>query len=219
MPTYDFFCNKCNQRFDVFLTFAEYGKKKVSCTHCKSQNVRRRMSSDQFMAVFNSTVPAAPPQALPVITFAESVNLHLNGIDVRVRHVASAHTDGDAVAYFEQADVLHMGDIYFNGLYPLIDLGSGGGIDGMIAGVALGVELAGERTVVVPGHGPLGDRDSLAAYGEMLRDFRDRIAALKADGKSLEEVVAARPTAEFDEALGQGFIPPERLVGFIYESL
>lgn len=183
------------------------------------ENVRRRMSSDQFMAVFNSTVPAAPPQALPVITFAESVNLHLNGIDVRVRHVASAHTDGDAVVYFEQADVLHMGDIYFNGLYPFIDLGSGGGIDGMIAGVALGVELAGERTVVVPGHGPLGDRDSLAAYGEMLTDFRDRIAALKADGKSLEEVVAARPTAEFDEALGQGFIPPERLVGFIYESL
>ncbi|HUG97684.1 MAG TPA: MBL fold metallo-hydrolase [Gammaproteobacteria bacterium] len=194
--------------------FAEAGA--VIVAH---ENVRRRMSSDQFMAAFNRTVPAAPARALPVITFAESVNLHLNGIDVRVLHIASAHTDGDALVYFEQADVLHMGDIYFNGLYPFIDLGSGGSIDGMIAGVARGVEFASERTVVVPGHGALGDRNSLAAYGEMLAGFRDRIAALKADGKSLEEVVAARPTAEFDEVLGKGFIPPERLVGFIYESL
>jgi glyoxylase-like metal-dependent hydrolase (beta-lactamase superfamily II) len=138
---------------------------------------------------------------------------------VRVIHISNAHTDGDALVWFEQANVLHMGDIYFNGLYPFIDLGSGGGIHGMIAGVDKGLLLAGTGTVVVPGHGPLSDRAGLEAYGAMLKGFRDRIAALKAEGKPLEEVVAAKPTAEFDEALGGGFIPPQLLVEFIYESL
>ena len=183
------------------------------------ENVRTRMSSDQFMAAFNRTVPAAPAKALPVVTFAEGVNLHLNGNDVRIIHVANAHTDGDALVYFRNANVLHMGDIHFNGLYPFIDLGSGGGIHGVIAAVERALELADEETVVVPGHGPLSNRAELAAYGAMLAGFRERIAALKAEGLSLEEVVAAQPTAEFDERLGGGFIPPARLVGSIYESL
>jgi cyclase len=183
------------------------------------QNVRSRMSSDQFMAAFNRTIPAAPAKALPVVTFAEGVNLHLNGNDVQVIHVANAHTDGDALVYFRNDNVLHMGDIHFNGLYPFIDLGSGGGIHGVIAGVERALELADDETVVVPGHGPLSNRAELAAYGAMLSGFRDRIAALKAEGLSLEEVVAAQPTAEFDERLGGGFIPPARLVGSIYDSL
>lgn len=183
------------------------------------ENVRSRMSSDQFMAAFNRTVPAAPAKALPVVTFAKGVNLHLNGNDVQIIHVANAHTDGDALVYFRHANVLHMGDIHFNGLYPFIDLGSGGGIHGVIAGVERALELADDETVVVPGHGPLSNRAELAAYGAMLAGFRDRIAALKAEGLSLEEVVAAQPTAEFDEQLGGGFIPPARLVGSIYDSL
>lgn len=194
--------------------FAEAGA--VIVAH---ENVRRRMSSDQFMAVMNRTVPASPSKALPVVTFAQGVTLHLNGDDVRVLHVARAHTDGDALVYFAGANVLHMGDVYFNGLYPFIDLGSGGGIHGIIAAVERGLELANEQTVVVPGHGPISNRAELAQYGEMLAAFRDRVAALKAEGKSLEEVVAAKPTADFDERLGGGFIAPERLVGFIYESL
>ena len=183
------------------------------------ENVRQRMSSDQFMAVFDRTVPASPPGALPVVTFEQGVSLHLNGDAVRVIHVANAHTDGDSLVFFQGANVLHMGDVFFNGLYPFIDLGSGGGIHGMIAAVERGLELADDETIVVAGHGPASDRAGLAAYAEMLRGFRDRIAALKAEGKSLEEVVAARPTAEFDDALGGRFISPERLVGFIYESL
>ncbi len=183
------------------------------------ENVRRRMSSEQFMAAFNRSVPAAPAGALPVVTFAEGVSLHLNDDEVRVIHVAHAHTDGDALVHFQRANVLHMGDIYFNGLYPFIDLDSGGGIHGMIAGVERGLELADAQTIVVPGHGPLSDRAELAAYGAMLAGVRDRIAALKAEGKTLLEVVAEKPTAQFDERLGHGFISPERLVGFIYESL
>lgn len=194
--------------------FAEAGA--VIVAH---ENVRRRMGSDQFMAVFNRTVPASPAKALPVVTFTDSVSLHLNGDDVRVVHVAAAHTDGDALVHFENANVLHMGDIYFNGMYPFIDIGSGGGIDGVIAAVQRALALANEDTVVVPGHGAISNRAELATYGEMLRGFRDRIAALKAEGKSLEEVVAAQPTAEFDERLGGGFIPPARLIGSIYDSL
>lgn len=183
------------------------------------ENVRRRMSSEQFMAAFSRSVPAAPAGALPVVTFAEGVSLHLNDDEVRVIHVAHAHTDGDALVHFQRANVLHMGDIYFNGLYPFIDLDSGGGIHGMIAGVERGLELADAQTIVVPGHGPLSDRAELAACGAMLAGVRDRIAALKAEGKTLQEAVAAKPTAQFDERLGHGFISPERLVGFIYESL
>lgn len=194
--------------------FAEAGA--VIVAH---ENVRSRMSSDQFMATFNVTVPAAPPKALPVVTFTQGVSLHLNGDDVRVIHMAEAHTDGDALVHFERANVLHMGDIYFHGSYPFIDLGSGGGIHGMIAAVEFGIEIANDDTVIVPGHGPLSDRAGLAAYGGMLSEFLDRVTALKAEGKSLEEVVAARPTAGYDERLGGGFISPERLVGFIYESL
>jgi cyclase len=183
------------------------------------ENVRRRMGSEQFMATFNITVPASPAKALPVVTFTQGVSLHLNGDTVRVIHVANAHTDGDALVYFERANVLHMGDIYFHGTYPFIDLGSGGGIHGMVAAIAVGLELADQETVIVPGHGPLSDRAGLVAYGEMLTAIRDRIAALKQEGKSRDEVIAAAPTAEFDERLGQGFISAERLAGFIYDSL
>lgn len=183
------------------------------------ENVRRRMSTEQFMAAFNTTVPASPAKALPVVTFTGEVTLHLNGDDVRVMHVENAHTDGDSLVHFQHANVLHMGDIYFNGLYPFIDLGSGGGIHGMIAAVERGLELSDDRTVIVPGHGPLSSRAELVAYRDMLAGFRDRIAALKSEGQSLEQVIAARPTAEFDESLGGAFISPERLVGFIYDSL
>lgn len=194
--------------------FAEAGA--VIVAH---ENVRRRMSSDQFMAAFNRTVPASLAKALPVVTFTQGVSPHLNGEDVRIIHVANAHTDGDALVHFERANVLHMGDVHFNGLYPFIDLDSGGGIHGMVAAVERGLALADDETVVVPGHGPLSNRAELAAYGAMLAGFRDRIAALKAAGQSLDEVVATQPTIEFDERLGGGFIAPARLVGFIYKSL
>lgn len=194
--------------------FAEAGA--VIVAH---ENVRHRMSRDQFVAVFDLTVPAAPAMALPVVTFSQGVTLHLNGDDVRIIHVAHAHTDGDALVHFERANVLHMGDIYFNGQYPFIDLDSGGGIHGMIEAIERGLALADEQTVIVPGHGPLSNRAELAAYGAMLAGFRNRIAALKAKDMTLEQVLAQNPTAEFDERLGGAFIKPAQLTTFIYRSL
>ncbi|HVF35426.1 MAG TPA: MBL fold metallo-hydrolase [Candidatus Saccharimonadia bacterium] len=182
-------------------------------------NVRKRMSTEQFIAALESKVPPSPAAALPVVTFTTETSLHLNGQTARIIHVADAHTDGDALVYFEQANVLHMGDVYFNGLYPFIDTSSGGTIDGFLAAIDKGLALANADTRIVPGHGALSSRAELAAYRTMLGGFRDRIAALKAEGKTLAEVRAAKPTAEFDEELGNAFIKPDQLVGFIYESL
>lgn len=182
-------------------------------------NVRRRMSTEQFVAAIGSKVPPSPAAALPVVTFSTEATLHFNGQTARIIHAANAHTDGDALVYFEQANVLHMGDVYFNGLYPFIDASSGGTIGGFLAAVDKGLALANADTQVVPGHGALSNRAELQAYRAMLGGFRDRIAALKAEGKTLAEVQTAKPTAEFDEKLGNAFIKPDQLVSFIYETL
>ncbi len=180
-------------------------------------NVRKRMSVGQLLR--GSKVPPAPGAALPVVTFASDLTLHLNGDDVRVQHVAQAHTDGDALVKFERANVLHMGDVYFNGLYPFIDAESGGGIDGLLAAIDQGLALSDDATLVVPGHGPVSNRAELASYGAMLKGYRDRIAGLKAEGRTLAQVIAAKPTAATDELLGKAFIKPDELVKSIYETL
>ena len=182
-------------------------------------NVRKRMSTEQFIAAFERKVEASPAAALPVVTFTEGVTLHLNGDDVEVIHVAHAHTDGDALVRFANANVLHMGDTWFNGGYPFIDLSSGGSIDGLIAALDRGLALSDAETLIVPGHGKVGDRAALQAYRDLLHAARERIAALKAAGKTREQAIAAAPTAEWDEAWGKGFIKPAQFVGFVYDSL
>jgi cyclase len=151
-------------------------------------NVRRRMSMEQL--VRGDIVPASPSGALPVVTFAEGVTFHLNGDELRVVHVADAHTDGDALVRFTRANVLHMGDVFWNGMLPFIDLDSGGSIDGMIAGVVQGIALADERTIVVPGHGPLGRKADLERFRDMLIHVRNRIGQGIAAGRTLEELKA-----------------------------
>lgn len=182
-------------------------------------NVRVRMSTEQFLARFNETVPPSPEAALPVVTFNDTVTFHLNGQEIHVFHVPAAHTDGDSVVHFASADVIHTGDLFFNGFYPFIDAWSGGGIDGMIAGAERVLELAEEGTKIIPGHGPLATRADLARYRDMLAGVRAAVAAEVAAGKSREETVAAKPTAAFDEAWGGGFIKPDDFTGFVYDSL
>jgi cyclase len=179
-------------------------------------NVRHRMSVDQFMKAFNRTVPAAPPVALPVVTFNDEVTLHLNGDTIRAFHVPAAHTDGDTVIHFQKADVVHMGDILFNGGYPFIDLGSGGSVDGVLAAVNRVLALTDADTKFIPGHGPLATRKDVVAYRDMLQEVRARVAA---DGKSLEEVQTAKPTADLDETWGKGFVNGEAFVATVFNSL
>lgn len=180
-------------------------------------NVRTRMGTAGMFR--GQARDAAPVGALPVVTFADGLSLHLNDDHLHARHVARAHTDGDALVKFEHANVLHMGDIYFNGLYPFIDTESGGSIDGLLAAIRTGLAMSDATTLVVPGHGPVSNRSELAAYGAMLQGYRDAIATMKREGKTLADVIAARPTAATDDALGKAFIKPDQLVTAIYSSL
>lgn len=161
----------------------------------------------------------APKAALPVVTFNDATTFHMNGQTVRVFHTVNAHTDGDAMIHFVEANVIHMGDTFFNGFYPFIDSKSGGSIDGVFAAIDTVLGLAGDDTVIIPGHGPVGDRADLIAYRDMLIKARDGIQPLIADGKSVEEIVAAKPTAEFDDSWGGGFLNPERFIRVMHAAL
>ena len=182
-------------------------------------NIHQRMSSDYYSNFFDNTWPAWPQDALPVITFNDQITLHFNGEIAKVYHVPHGHTDGDSIVHFPASDVIHMGDIYFNGLYPYIDLDGGGNIEGMIAGAELGVSIAGEDTQIIPGHGPLSNKANLAEYRDFLVTARNNVQKLIDQGKNLEQAVAARPTAQWDATLGAVWITPEQLVIFIYNSL
>ncbi|MDE2149475.1 MAG: MBL fold metallo-hydrolase [Gammaproteobacteria bacterium] len=182
-------------------------------------NVRERMSSQQFIRAFNKKVPPSPPTALPIVTFNDTVTFHLNGDELHVFHVAHAHTDGDSIIYFRKHNVLHMGDTFFNQLYPFIDLSTGGSIDGMIAAVDRALPLTDSKTRIIPGHGPLGDRATLLKYRDMLKTVRDRIQAGIEAGKTLAQVQAEHPSAEWDAVWGQDFIKPDAFVAEIYASL
>ncbi|MCZ6463534.1 MAG: MBL fold metallo-hydrolase [Proteobacteria bacterium] len=183
------------------------------------ENVRERMGTEQFMAAFGRRVPPAPAGALPVVTFSDRLTLHWNGQEIRVVHVAPAHTDGDSLVHFRSANVLHMGDTFFGGMYPFIDLSSGGSIEGVIAAAEAGLALADDKTRIIPGHGPLADRADLASYRDMLVRVRDRVAAARAEGRDEAAVVAARPSADLDEEWSRGFVKPDDFVRTVYRSL
>jgi cyclase len=181
--------------------------------------VRERMSREQFSSALDRRTPASPEQALPVVTFGEDATFHLNGRTIRALHVAPAHTDGDSVVYFDGVEVVHTGDLYFNGFYPFIDVASGGDPDGMIAAVDALLEEVTDETRIIPGHGPLSNRAELRSYREMLVLVRDRVRAGIARGQSVEEVLASKPSAEFDAEWGGGFMPPDRFVRILYDGL
>lgn len=183
-------------------------------------NVRARMSVPQAMEFFKREVPASPPAALPVITFNDSVSLHLNGDDVRVIHLAAAHTDGDAIIHFRKANVIHAGDIFFNGWYPFIDVDSGGSIAGMMSAVDTVLALSDDATRIIAGHGPVSGKAELQAYRKMLVDTVTRIRTLRAEGRTVDEIVAAAPNAaDYDKTWATTFINPERYVRMIVNLL
>lgn len=195
--------------------FAESGTLVVA-----HDNVRTRLSSDQVMAAFDRTVPAAPKGALPVITFSDQVSFHVGGHTVRAIHIPSAHTDGDAIVHLPETNVIHTGDLVFYGLYPVVDYSNGGSLKGMADATARLLAMSDENTRFIPGHGPVViGRQELAEYLEMLRVVHARLEKLIGEGKTLEEVIAAKPTAEFDEKWGKGFLPPERWVRINYQGM
>ncbi len=181
-------------------------------------NVRTRMAAGQLMAALNQTVPPAPRVALPVVTFADGVTLHYNGDTIEVTHVANAHTDGDSLVRWRKANVLHMGDAFFNKIsFPFIDMDSGGSIDGAIAAAARGLELSDDSTRIIPGHGPMATRAELAAYRDMLADIRAKVAAGIKAKRTLAQIQAGAPAARY--GMTDGFIKPDKFVETVYNSL
>lgn len=183
------------------------------------ENVRRRMSTEQFIELFKMTEKPSPKAALPIVTFAGSVTFHLNGDDIVVFHVPRAHTDGDAIVHFTKSDVIHMGDVYFNGMYPFIDTSSGGSIGGVIAGCDRALGIATDATKIIPGHGPLSNKAELKAYRDMLATAAERIGKLVADGKTTEQIVAAAPMADLDAKWGGGFMKAPRFLEMVAADL
>ncbi|SDJ91883.1 MBL fold metallo-hydrolase [Microbulbifer yueqingensis] len=183
------------------------------------ENVRKRMSAEQFMKELGRTVPASPAAALPVITFTDATTFHWNGDEVHVQHLAPAHTDGDSMVHFREANVIHTGDTFFNGSYPFIDLSSGGSVQGMVAAMDRVLALADDRTKIIPGHGALSNRAELKQQRDLLVELRDRIQVLVDKGLSREEVIAAKPTREYDAEYGQFFMKPDVWTGIVYDSL
>ena len=182
-------------------------------------NVRMRMSTEQLSKLMNRTMPAAPPAALPVVTFEDGVTLHWNGETIRVEHVAPAHTDGDSHVWFERANVVHMGDTFVNGTFPLVDIESGGTLAGLITSAELVLARANADTQIVPGHGPLARQGDLQKFRDMLVDVRGRIQKGIQSGKTMDAFIASKPLADLDAQWGKGFLTTDQVITLMWMSL
>jgi Zn-dependent hydrolases, including glyoxylases len=160
-----------------------------------------------------------PAAALPVITYERTMMFHLNGEEVELFAMPDAHTDGDTGVYFHQSDVLMTGDVFRSFGFPNIDLASGGTLEGMLESLDEMIKMAGPNTRVVPGHGPITDRAGLMAHRDMILTIRDRVAQMIKERKTLEQVVAAKPTADYDERIGNVVATADRFVGQVYKEL
>ena len=182
-------------------------------------NVHSRMNSEQFSNFLKKAVPPYPSAAMPNITFNDEATLHFNGETAIAYHIEQAHTDGDSIVHFPKSNVIHMGDIWFNGLYPYVDLDAGGNIKGFLDGVHKALNLANAETKIIPGHGPLGTKEDLNAYWEFLNAAVMAVQILINDGKNLQQIIALAPTAQWDETLGEAWIKPDQFVTMIFNSL
>lgn len=180
-------------------------------------NVRKRMAVDTEIAAFGSLIPASPRAALPALTFNDNLTLHLNGDEARVIHYKNSHTDGDSLIHFVNANVIHTGDLWFNGIYPFVDISSGGSVSGAIKTIKSILALADDATRIIPGHGPLGDKQAMRDYLAMLETVSGRMAKLITAGKSIDEIVALKPNADYDETWGRDFLKPDMFLRILYD--
>ena len=183
------------------------------------ENTKQRMSQPQHLAVLDLKVPPSPAAALPQLTFKDQYKVAVNGEAVALVHVPPAHTDTDVYVHFQNANVLHTGDVFFNGGYPYIDGSTGGRISGMIAGAERILAVADNQTKIVCGHGLLGNKADLARFRDMLSTAHDRVQKLKSAGKSMPAAVAAKPFADLEPIWGKGFFNGDTFVQIVYLTL
>ena len=183
------------------------------------ENTRRRLAAETRVEDWDFTFPASPAGALPTTLVTEDRTLRLNGPAIALRRHAPAHTDTDLSVHLTDADVLHVADTWWNGLYPFIDYSTGGTVDGTLRATEDHLARVSATTLVVPGHGAVGGRADLVRYRDMLVAVRDRVAALKRQGRSVADVVAAKPTAAYDAAWTGGPIGPEFFTRLVYKGV
>jgi glyoxylase-like metal-dependent hydrolase (beta-lactamase superfamily II) len=176
-------------------------------------NVKTRLAAGQ------GDTPPAPAAALPVVTFPDRITFHWNGITINVIHVDPAHTDGDSVIHYTNLNAFHMGDTFFNGTYPFVDVASGGSLSGIIAAADTVLARSNAATRIIPGHGGLATPDDLRNYRDVLDEIRSRLQSMIDRGMTEDQVWAANPTAEWDAAMGGGFMNPETFTRLAYQSL
>ncbi|KAA1188822.1 MBL fold metallo-hydrolase [Pseudohalioglobus sediminis] len=182
------------------------------------ENIYQRMSTRQEMKAFDRVVEPSPPAALPVVTYADAIAVRFNGDTLQVQHFPSGHTDGDSMVFFTEQNVVHMGDHYFAGAFPFVDLGSGGNVFGFIANVEKALTMMDENTVVVPGHGPLSTRDDLQADLAAIKSSAEQVSKLLQEGKSVEDITAQGLGPDYAD-YGKGFIKEAAWISFVAGSL
>ncbi|HYL91553.1 MAG TPA: MBL fold metallo-hydrolase [Alphaproteobacteria bacterium] len=190
-----------------------FGEKAPIIAH---ENVRKRLS-EGGKTRFGEIKPA-PKVALPVITFEDNVTVHLNGEDIRAIHFPNGHTDGDSVIFFPKANVVHMGDDFFNGIFPFIDLDSGGSVQGMIAGDEKVLAQVPDDVKIIPGHGPLGTKEDLRKFVQMLKETSSLVQAGIKAGKTVDQLKQEKALAKWD-SWGQSFIKTDVWIEIVYDSL
>jgi len=182
-------------------------------------NTKKRLSTTTRVEGWNFTFPPAPAEAIPADVFDEERTLKLNGTSIALKYYGPAHTDGDISVYFTDADVFHVGDTFWNGYYPFIDYSTGGSIDGMIRATEANLAKVTDKMIVIPGHGAVGDKSQLAFYRDLLVGTREKVATLKKQGKSLDEIVATKPTGPTDAKWGNGFRKPKDFIGDVFQGV
>jgi glyoxylase-like metal-dependent hydrolase (beta-lactamase superfamily II) len=183
------------------------------------ENVLKRLSATNRVEDWNYTFQPWPMSGRPTVTFKTEKTLNFDGETVLIKHLGQGHTDGDAFVYFPESDVLVLGDNFWNGIYPFIDNGVGGGIDGMIRWVNASLTLATDKTIIVPGHGPVGNKAQLAEFRDMLVTVRNKVAVLKDQGKPLNQIITAKPTSAYDAKWGNFVIDPAFFTRLVYAGL
>lgn len=192
---------------------------KAGTTLVAHANVRKRLAEGATIKAFNMKMAPYAEHALPQITFTKDTTFHLNGETVHVFHAPNAHTDGDGVVHFVNANVIHAGDLFFNGFYPFIDPDNGGSLRGMIKAADAILARTNADTKIIPGHGPLATVADFEAYRDMLTTARTRLAALKQKGQPLSAALLAKPLADLDEKWSKGIFPTDKWISLIYDSI
>ena len=182
-------------------------------------NVRERLNNGSFIQAFGMKAAPASKAALPVVTFSDDIHFHINSESVHAIHVANAHTDGDSFIHFKNANVVHAGDIFFNGFYPFIDAAHGGLLKGVIEAADKILSMTNAQSKIIPGHGPLADKAALQAYRDMLNIVYERLLKLKNEGTSVDDAVANKPLADLEAKWGGGIFTGDKWISIIYPGV